>query len=434
MQTYRLQVEPGPFVPRQSALLLDVRAKDKGQLIAALGERLQLANVSLQVWDTDFEEWASPATLSEFAQPGSTTRVRVEKASPLRQRAGATGAASATTIESWSSQAVAAWVLGSLDHIFDAQQCRDISQALDGAGVDGPSLILYGNTLQNFEVLRKILNLKLSESSKLFSAIQALFHDPKRESSPVSEGVPVSQRPSRNPLATELAGLGLGVLSKRAITAGVSEDALLEAQDSDRPKDALIDLILQHAPADLRSELGSLGLGTLSKKAKEAGATEEALLQAQDAPSPKKALIELIMGCTATTAQTPDPTAALRQELSSLKLGSLSKRAKDSGVPEEEVLDAFDEDEPQEALIALILDASTRTAAPGVEAAQAAAASLREELTPLKLRAVKQRAKDVGVGADELDEADDAEDIKAAGERFCPLTLPVCFSHCWSRI
>ena len=102
-------------------------------------------------------------------------------------------------------------------------------------------------------------------------------------------------------------------------------------------------------------------------------------------------------------------TPALRQELSGLKLKALKSRARELGVTEEALEDADDEDDVKVAVTGLCIEAATASQGGGHEVA-----ALRIELSQLKLKALKSRARETGVSADALDDADDADDIKQA--------------------
>ena len=98
---------------------------------------------------------------------------------------------------------------------------------------------------------------------------------------------------------------------------------------------------------------------------------------------------------------------ALRVELSASKLSQLKKRASEAGVSEEDLDDADDTDDTdaiKTAVIDLILTAEMPE---GTEQGL-----LHEELSALKVSALKQRAVAAGVGAHALEEADDADDKK----------------------
>ena len=104
------------------------------------------------------------------------------------------------------------------------------------------------------------------------------------------------------------------------------------------------------APAmpGLEEELRGMKLGALSKRARQAGVTAEQLEDAQDEDEPKTAVINLILA-------KEDPTIAIRTELRKLKLGALSRRAREAGVGPDDIEDAQDADVPKEAVIELII-------------------------------------------------------------------------------
>eukprot|EP01043_Picozoa_sp_COSAG02_P022650 COSAG02_NODE_1184_length_14008_cov_44.301963_1_plen_678_part_00 len=99
-------------------------------------------------------------------------------------------------------------------------------------------------------------------------------------------------------MEAELRTLKLGALSKRALASGATAEELETAQDEDEPKAAVIALILRYevAPSEaLRGELSKLKLGALSRRAVASGVDADALEAAQDADTPKVAVIELIV-------------------------------------------------------------------------------------------------------------------------------------------
>ena len=99
-----------------------------------------------------------------------------------------------------------------------------------------------------------------------------------------------------------------------------------------------------------------------------------------------------------------DPMAALKEELAGMKTGALNKRARKVGVGADAMDDAADEDDPNAALIALIVAATTSQAE----------GALKEELAGMKPGALNKRAREVGVGAGAMDDAADEDDPKAA--------------------
>ena len=91
------------------------------------------------------------------------------------------------------------------------------------------------------------------------------------------------------------------VLRKRAISAGVSQAELEEADDADDIRAEIIKLILAHESADAdrmgaaRAELLESKTSSLRKQAIAAGATAEAMEAVDDATDIKAALVELIL-------------------------------------------------------------------------------------------------------------------------------------------
>jgi hypothetical protein len=160
----------------------------------------------------------------------------------------------------------------------------------------------------------------------------------------------------------------------------------------------------------------------LKARAKAAGVTEAALEEADDADDIKQAVIDLVVAAESSVAAADDAQVheELRRELAALKLGALRKRARQMGVSEIELDDADDADDTdaiKAAVIALCVEASAAAGGGGDGEAAAAAgrlAALREELAPLRVKALKKRARDAGVSDADLEEADDADNIKEA--------------------
>ena len=100
----------------------------------------------------------------------------------------------------------------------------------------------------------------------------------------------------------------------------------------------------------------------------------------------------------------------LRIELSALKLTALKNRARQEGVAEELLEDVDDEDDVKRAVITLILATASSRDDNEHEARQA----LESELAGLKMKALKKRARDAGVSTADLEDADDAENIRGA--------------------
>ena len=96
----------------------------------------------------------------------------------------------------------------------------------------------------------------------------------------------------------------LGTLIRRAVDAGIDAASLDAAEDTDDPKAAVISLLAQHeqeagasASAALRQELEVLGLGALLRRAKDAGIDEPTLDAAVETDEPKAALVQLLLAC-----------------------------------------------------------------------------------------------------------------------------------------
>ena len=123
----------------------------------------------------------------------------------------------------------------------------------------------------------------------------------------------------------------------------------------------------------LRDELSELKLRQLSERAVTAGVTAEAMDQAEEAEDYRSALIDLIVakehpaerglgGAAAAEQQAAadiggaDELGELVHELEGLKLLALSRRALSTGVDAESVEEAMDADDGRSALIALIVN------------------------------------------------------------------------------
>eukprot|EP01046_Picozoa_sp_COSAG06_P059558 COSAG06_NODE_12358_length_1391_cov_1.183437_1_plen_360_part_10 len=105
--------------------------------------------------------------------------------------------------------------------------------------------------------------------------------------------------------------------------------------------------------------------------------------------------------------------ATLRTELQGLRLKGLRDRAKQMGVDEDTLEDALDEEDSSAAVIALIL-AATEAAAHAATDVAAQDTVLRAELEGLRLKALRQRARDAGVDSDVLEDVTDSDDPKGA--------------------
>jgi hypothetical protein len=171
----------------------------------------------------------------------------------------------------------------------------------------------------------------------------------------------------------------------------------------------------------LRAELQTMRMKDLRERARaeSGGLPGDQLEMAADSDNPKRALVELLVeahasvlkatgaGAGAAAPEEPD-LQELREQLQGLRLRELKTRAAAEGVSSETVDDADDSDDPKHFLIeAVLLEA--RKSPPN---AAAAVEKLRDELSALKLSVLKRRARAEGVSSETVDDADDSDDPK----------------------
>eukprot|EP01046_Picozoa_sp_COSAG06_P022819 COSAG06_NODE_1787_length_8398_cov_5.335944_5_plen_549_part_00 len=215
-------------------------------------------------------------------------------------------------------------------------------------------------------------------------------------------------------LRAELSALRLKELRKRARDSGVDSTLLEDAADSDDPKSAVIELLIADqlssagpSEADLRAELELLRLKELRGRAKAAGISTDALEDAADSDDPKSAVIELLTADQLATEQhTSGAMVALRAELEAMRFKELRERAQESGVDSVGLEKIIDDDEPKAALIDVLL----QRAAARSTSVQAQQQTL---LQGLPLKELRTKAKAAAVSEEALDDALDAEDVKA---------------------
>ena len=112
-----------------------------------------------------------------------------------------------------------------------------------------------------------------------------------------------------------------------------------------------------------------------------------------------------------SSAEAGSDVDALRAELSGLRLKELRSRAKAEGAEPQQLDDAADAEDPKTAVIELLLALRADAAGLGGESDDA---TLRAELSGLRLKELRQRARERGIGAEALEEAADSEEPKAA--------------------
>eukprot|EP01052_Picozoa_sp_SAG31_P023998 SAG31_NODE_2014_length_6665_cov_2.737435_2_plen_1027_part_00 len=114
------------------------------------------------------------------------------------------------------------------------------------------------------------------------------------------DGLQVLVDGSRADVSDELRALKVGGLSRRCRQCGITDEELEELQDQDDPKLALIRWIVAHEVTDpvddLRKKLLGLKLGALSRRATAVGVSVESLEEAQDSDEPRAAVVDLILG------------------------------------------------------------------------------------------------------------------------------------------
>ena len=105
---------------------------------------------------------------------------------------------------------------------------------------------------------------------------------------------------------------------------------------------------------------------------------------------------------TGTGSQDRQAEEGWLAELRTLKPSALRRRVGELGLDRTAVDSAEDSDDPEASLVALILANGDPQAA------------LRDELRAMTLDALKKRASQMAVDLEQLDEADDADDVKQA--------------------
>ena len=116
----------------------------------------------------------------------------------------------------------------------------------------------------------------------------------------------------------------------------------------------------------LHAELRSTKMRDLVQQARDAGISERQVLDSQDADDPKAALVELLvdaLGSGGGRAEDDFDEDALRTELTSLRMRDLAAKAKEWGVDQEALYDAQDGEQPKGDVVDLLL--RSRRAASG---------------------------------------------------------------------
>ena len=145
----------------------------------------------------------------------------------------------------------------------------------------------------------------------------------------------------------------------------------------------------------LRAELRCMKQLALNKRATAAGVTDQDLEAAEDTDDYKSAVIELIISQEVTSSGgNSTEEIALRGELSKMKQLALNKRASAAGVTDQQLEDAEDTEDYRNAVIELIIQ--KESSKPPLVHAQSTLDVLRAELTALHLKELRNRAKSEG--------------------------------------
>ena len=103
-------------------------------------------------------------------------------------------------------------------------------------------------------------------------------------------------------LRSELEGMKMSALKRRAKSVGIDEDGLDLILDADDPKTAAVEAIVLASPSP-RHELEGLRLSSLKQRAVSVGIDEGGLDEILDADDPKAAAIEAILSAEAPVNQ-----------------------------------------------------------------------------------------------------------------------------------
>lgn len=103
-------------------------------------------------------------------------------------------------------------------------------------------------------------------------------------------------------LRTELQSMRMRALLQRAEEDGIEERLIEEAEDSDNPKHELVELLLSSTKAtmnekheQMRKRFESLRMKALLEHAESLGVDEDLVEEAESSQAPKQALIELLL-------------------------------------------------------------------------------------------------------------------------------------------
>jgi hypothetical protein len=168
----------------------------------------------------------------------------------------------------------------------------------------------------------------------------------------------------------------------------------------------------------LTVELSGLKPSALRKRGLAGGCTEEEMEEAEDAEDPQQAMIDLVVARMPDLDGGGEDKATLRKvliaELSGLKASALRKRVLAAGCSEEEMEEAEDAEDPQQAMIDLVVARMPDTGGGGGEADGKAAKrkALIAELSGLQPSTLRRRCQTSGILEADVEKAEDATDSK----------------------
>eukprot|EP01045_Picozoa_sp_COSAG04_P006490 COSAG04_NODE_320_length_16877_cov_26.485401_1_plen_4766_part_00 len=151
------------------------------------------------------------------------------------------------------------------------------------------------------------------------------------------------------------------------------------------------------------------GLSELRRRATAAGATEEDIDAADDAVDPRSAMAAL---CAAHGGGAAGGASGRRAQLEMEKPSALKRRARALGAAEAEIEEAEDAEDRTAAMVELVL--KHEPAAAQLPSPDDRGQALRAELDSAKPSELRKRAAAAGATEEEIDEADDVDDPKAA--------------------
>jgi len=154
----------------------------------------------------------------------------------------------------------------------------------------------------------------------------------------------------------------LGLLLGTSMWYGFYGDALSSASTFDDRMDALCreiggrgraDAVIAAAPDSTADRAAEMKMCDLLSSARDAGVSEEAIMDAQDDENPKATLAALVAESRALTLA--DDTTDERTALEGLRMRELMKRAEEQGVDREELRSAQASEQPKASIVGLLL-------------------------------------------------------------------------------